>query len=527
MTDHSCEDGCSCGSTESTNIGYESNKDQYADSPFFDEIETLIDNFEGTTVYKSFQTIDQSLLTKNAIAINSFVAVQINNPSVDFKTIYPNLAERLEKLSYITTTELIDFYDYSYTNQHEFENYVLTRNPTLVLKDLEGFYSPQNMSETAMGAFCALVPNIFATLSTVKNIFSEIKDYGNDFSAILQKIQTGIDGFSVAASLDKLKAGILALVDTLIENIKNKKDNFTKSIRSFMGNSYTHNQGSSLERAANLAKKVEECTSESAKKSLKERIAGLISHAASTFQNLELEEIQFLILRFCDFIGEMEKVFDHMLRPLDDMQNSYLTSYTVLKNAGNVRTARAISAGAIRYDYETTDAGAATIRSTVSTRSGPSESGTGSAVTGITARPRRVDNVTPEEASIIMTDYTYDKVIAGTNFIKYAPGPQSNAEGSAGWNNVLLPEKVMLLRLAKTWGRQIRINSAWRTFGAPRSWHKSGQAFDLSITPSDHDEFALLAFEQGFGGFGSYPTFIHIDSRTPTTVYLRGTIRSL
>ena len=75
--------------------------------------------------------------------------------------------------------------------------------------------------------------------------------------------------------------------------------------------------------------------------------------------------------------------------------------------------------------------------------------------------------------------------------------------------------------LRNAWGRPLRVNSAYRdpiynarVGGAPRSMHKRGFAFDISVVGWTHEEkmkFKELAFEAGFTGFGGYNTFIHID----------------
>jgi hypothetical protein len=505
---------------------------KYKDSLFYDEIEKLIADYEKTSVFDALQNIDKKLLTENSIAINKFIQSEKNkiDPSdggtgtdtSSFSSSYPNLNERLNALPIITTAEIIDFDSFSFIGQESFINTINSSRPDLLLSTLNTFFAPQNISKTAMGSFCALVPNIFAKLNMIKNIFSDIQSFANYFSSILQKIQNfSLSGFTVAALIDRLKSQILGLVDKLVEDIKTKIANFANGIKDFIKSEFLFVQTAIFEKITTLKSNIDEFLSDLSVAKMKAKIEGLITHAISTFESLDLEEIQFLILRFCGFIGEMENLFGKKLKPFEDIQSSYNSSYNILQVSGNNSTARAIAAGAIRYNTAQISAGITTVRSIPG---GVSSAG---------PRARRVIEPTAEEISDLATNYSYEKVRAGTNLILYAPGPQSAAGGAAGWNNVLMLEKIMLLRLAKRWGRQIRINSAWRTFGVPRSWHKSGQAFDLNITPSDHDQFARLALLEGFGGIGSYDgtdglgRFIHIDSRTPTLIYRRGTIGSL
>lgn len=69
-------------------------------------------------------------------------------------------------------------------------------------------------------------------------------------------------------------------------------------------------------------------------------------------------------------------------------------------------------------------------------------------------------------------------------------------------------------------GRAFVVLSAYRSAlhnarvgGAPRSAHKDGIAFDIAL--EGHEPEALLAAcrAAGFGSFGRYPTFLHVDLR--------------
>lgn len=67
--------------------------------------------------------------------------------------------------------------------------------------------------------------------------------------------------------------------------------------------------------------------------------------------------------------------------------------------------------------------------------------------------------------------------------------------------------------------RPLRINSAYRSplhnarvGGAPKSRHKIGDAFDISLNNiPDRDALRRAAEAVGFSGFGLYRTFLHVD----------------
>ena len=79
-----------------------------------------------------------------------------------------------------------------------------------------------------------------------------------------------------------------------------------------------------------------------------------------------------------------------------------------------------------------------------------------------------------------------------------------------------------LQQLRNEWGRPLKINSAYRCLfhnakigGAPRSHHRLGNAFDISVSGMSEKEMEDLyqcAQRIGFSGFGFYKTFLHVDT---------------
>ena len=73
--------------------------------------------------------------------------------------------------------------------------------------------------------------------------------------------------------------------------------------------------------------------------------------------------------------------------------------------------------------------------------------------------------------------------------------------------------------LRDTIGKPLIINSAYRdpiynarVGGAPRSQHKLGKAFDISLRNHDLKELYFTAKKCGFTGFGFYSYFLHVDT---------------
>ncbi len=85
------------------------------------------------------------------------------------------------------------------------------------------------------------------------------------------------------------------------------------------------------------------------------------------------------------------------------------------------------------------------------------------------------------------------------------------------------PSLVALNKLRLSWGKPIRLNSAYRTAehnkqigGSPKSMHLVGKAFDCAVTDP---AFASLARSMGFNAIGYYSTFTHIDTRPDTVTW--------
>ena len=64
----------------------------------------------------------------------------------------------------------------------------------------------------------------------------------------------------------------------------------------------------------------------------------------------------------------------------------------------------------------------------------------------------------------------------------------------------------------------LTINSAYRcpvhnaqVGGAKTSYHLKGEAFDISTVHVDAKQLRAVAEKAGFTGFGTYPTFLHVD----------------
>jgi hypothetical protein len=312
-----------------------------------DSINSLITNFENTIVSTAFsenplnilistygsETVYQSLEALNSMLIRIAAPILPN---------YPMINNRIESGLPITPVEYTEFItQFLYTpislNREISTDYVR------VVSQLDQFFT-RNFTQSSMGSFCALAPNIFGALQGFFDTLEKFKD-------IINKIQN----FNVANLLEQLKQNILRTLDQIIQKLKNAIENF--SISNIIGNFQTFVNENILARVHELQTLALNFFSEENIQNLRNRIEGLINYAISLFRNPSLDEILYLIYRFCGFMGNLEEGLNAVRQPLDDFSRNYQRARTVIEATSGMNTARAVSEGAIRYDRPQRESG--------------------------------------------------------------------------------------------------------------------------------------------------------------------------
>ena len=104
----------------------------------------------------------------------------------------------------------------------------------------------------------------------------------------------------------------------------------------------------------------------------------------------------------------------------------------------------------------------------------------------------------------------------------YAPYFTPQEIACRGTGELLVNDAALtiLLRARLLADKAFTINSSYRSRlhnarvgGAPKSAHREGIAFDISLRGHDRDELLRQCREAGFGSFGKYKTFLHVDTR--------------
>jgi len=465
-------------------------------------IDFLIGDFEKRAVSTEISAAEDLIDTfgeeefKNSVNGTNIFFYKSKNPvapiaPVDF-SLYPNLEFRLNQGTSITLVEVAEF-----TKSNFFTPISLLQeyreNPSRALKQWDNYYN-KNFSKNSLGSFCALAPTIFGAISGFFTLAQDLAGKINDF---IGKIKN----FSVAGLIDNLKNQIKKVVDKVIENVKNIVEKF--SIQNIMSQVQTFVNETIVAKAMQIKEEVLSFFSEENIKKFKEKIDGLIAYAINLFKNPSLEEIQYLIYRFCSFIEQVEGLINGVKAPLDNFANNFDSAFNAVSSAGSINTIRAIQSGALRFDSDTrrvvTDDIQSRTRATGTSNPGPIAQADVDGVTSWSGTNGR-----------------------GDSRIRFGDGLQPGRMGEEGWIRVSPMARVYLMRVQQRFGRQLQVNSGYRSpeynrsvGGATRSKHSDGTALDISwsgMTIQNREEFINIAFEEGFLGIGRYGTrFVHID----------------
>lgn len=495
----------------------------YADSPYYEKIEPLFKQYQNSVSAVSTRELDNQLLVSNTAALNRFFANEVvSNPN--FASLYPDLFTRLETMPLVTPAEVQTVIDSSFLTLELFPNYLIPYNPTIPTL-FDDYYSPGKFGKSGMKSFCSLVPNIFGAYTELMNAFNDIKMFAGKITSILSAIQD----FSLAGLLEMLKKQALQVIDSIVQSVLAKVSAITGLFTRI--SNFRFNTNNVYSKMISEKQKIDEVLSKPSIDNLKSAIEGAIAFASSLFESLNIEEIQFLILRFCELIGGLENFFDNLIKPIQDIPNNFRQSFNFLKAANFGAAARSSAAGAFRLPSEQRAAAAAQIDSippTVVGGDGVQFGDEGFTIAGgiaVRRRAYRIEPITPEEMDVINNQMTFEQVKNGTSYVKLLLGQSYAIDGPKIWTNVRDTEKVMLYRLSKKLGKMLTVNSAYRSSYAqsiisgkdPGSWHISGQAFDVrmsSFSGMSLTQFEAIARSIGFSRVRPYhgEGFVHIDT---------------
>jgi hypothetical protein len=504
---------------ESRNTDSLISTDGFAYSPTIQiyQLDKLRADFEKNTVARSAYTDNfvslytQDTFNQGLITFNNFLLASSTNINLNLPVNYPLVNDRIAKGVAITTVEYIDFMEDVGYNPITIQGAVTT-GPKNVLS-LYNTHINGRFSKSTMGTFCELAPAIFGAIA---GFFTSIRNFANTINDIINKIQN----FSLAALLDTLKKKIMSVIENTIEKVKKIIENFSIDNLVSEVNKFFHDK--IINKFFLLKEKAMKFFESLNVENFKKKIEGIISYATNIFKDPKIEEIQFLIYRFCSFITQVEDLINSIKNPLEAFSNNYVYAGNILKSNSYPSTIDAVNAGANR----------------------PTEGDVAAAIArGISleaARGNQPPPTTEEKKDLPPWNEGQGNSILGFQGGWTAPpGAGCNGGmGSEGWeweSDIFFESKIYLMRVYKEFSRRtgisrIIVNSAYRSpkynqclrdrgvKAARNSFHMQGVAFDITWAgyPNNRDVFIEVARSFGFKGIGVYtgnPGFVHIDRR--------------
>jgi len=480
-------------------------------------IESLISQYETGIVYfeKDYEPIkfitDQygdadfysSVTNLNNYIIRDEIKVLITIDN------YPLLAERIKTGVIFSPIEVARFIsDFGYTPVGLSIGTSVVSNK--IITELEAFYT-ENFSNSTMGGFCALLPDVFGAVGIFFNALDDVEN-------LVNKLKNFSLDFSLKSLLDNLKKNITDIIDKVIEKVKGIIENF--SISNMIEKIETKIQETIALKFYDLKQKALEFFEAINIENFKKKIDALIDYSINIFKDPKIEEVQFLLFRFCSFISKIEEGMNELINPLDNYVNNYQTTMSVIKSRSSINTIRAVEAGAIRYDDTKTQTGVNAGRAAV-TEKGNIPPATAVEIGDLP----RWNNGNGDYRISFNGKFRKPRQTGGGN-----TGGMGD-EAPQAWNKVQPYVKLLLMRLraefSKEIGREIRLNmtSGYRppwyntqVGGHKNSYHKAFTAFDCvwdGMNSREKQIYARIARKVGFTEVLVYPkagsdsSFVH------------------
>jgi hypothetical protein len=423
---------------------------------------------------------------------------------------YPRVFERVQ-ISPLTPIEIANFMDqYQYTPQNlTFQTGILNSK---LLIELENFYT-QNLSSNVIGSFCSLMPNIFGAIGSFFTALSNIQDFISQITNFAANL---------GSLLSNLRDQLMQVVDRIVENVRSIIENF--SIDNIISEVRTFVEERIVSRFYEIREGILGFFNELNIENIRNRIRAMIDYAVKVFENPTLEEIQYLIYRFCNLASFIEETFNGLMNPLTIFRDNLQFSREAIMGRSMSNTARAVEAGATRLTPEEARGRSPQIIALSDPR--PDRPSWG---------PYNLNIIPPTADELEAIDLWNDgngneRIYFARNGSFFRTGACANfSPGRYGWENVSSTVRVMILRVQSKFGKRLRMQSGFRPEPynaclrsqgnrgvALRSYHTDGIALDVSWDGFDDasmEEFVRLAREEGFTRVRRYrsSSFVHVD----------------
>lgn len=485
------------------------------------------------------------VLYENTALFNNFIHIPYVQEMITPIT-YPRIAERIAKNSFVTPFEVESLvkeslvlqpetmFDGVYDKDTVTEFRVVSRTPPtvttgdvpvvgvgrpdidygdlvvfipderavqVILNEYEYYIGGTFKSDPALSSFCDMVPSIFEKIQRVTDVF-------NGFKKLVGIVSSGF-GFLK----DKIAGKSFSqLQDTVTSHVKRTFEREMKRLEAFKIDLVVKYKKMSARVAGKIRGLLDDArdffTAENMQ-NIQDRIKAQIEYVLDFFKEPDMEEIQFIIYRFCTLLTTLNGVFESKISPLKRIIQAYDETNLALSDYGTYKTAQAIRAGAYRVDPAIL---------TANRENYTNQLVQVSEQVGSNYNPSAIE-ITAEELDGV-TQWNNGN---GDSRISFR-GQWVTILGSIGWTKVDPRVRIMIMQVQKEFGKPLIINSGYRpepyntsVGGEDGSKHISGLALDVTwngfggSSSSEAQRFRSICSQKGFKGFGKYNTFMHVD----------------
>lgn len=432
--------------------------------------------------------------------------------------LYPDLEKRI-LIGNITALEYADFikqYNHSPNSAANKRN----SNPSTFLFELNSYYKA-SFSTSAIGGFCKLMPQIFGAIEAFFNLLEDIGEAIDDAIKFLNKIRNYKQELSnlskkkiVEKLIEEITEKILEFVDDIFLALEEAVFNF--DVTQFEEDPPPPAGQRIAKRAARLKAEATSFFTKDTKERIKAKFRKMINYAVGLFENPSLDEIQYLIARFCALATGVEALIKDVKSPINNFESKYTTVVNRIRNMSNDTTADAVRNGAVRVAPDVKRESINTMEQQWNYNSDVEQSTANldpsvirAIVDSYTPTGEVRNNIIPPSAREYGDLPSFQKIRDGQDSRFAFSGDWVKVLGAQGWNRLDEDLVVALMRLQEQLGFKITITSAWRSIqynasladSARESTHTQGLAVDIA-RPEIYSRFGDLRFIQIAGQAG-------------------------
>lgn len=431
-------------------------------------------------------------------------------------TSFPDLSARVQR-GQISVLEYSDFLDeFNYQPQAVISKSIY--DPSSLLFEMDSYYK-NSFSNSILGGFCKTIEQVFGAIDAFFDIIDQVQGFIADAVSFIRKLKSGKFFFEAAA-----KAAALALIKAIKDKIEEiicaaweriKKSLFNFNILNFINTVENFVDITVIKNAKRLRDETISILTEENCFLLVERIKKLFDYAVGILETPTLAEIQFLILRFCSFISNVEALLYDLKNPSQNFAIKYQTIVNRLERASFAASAVAVSAGATRFSKEKRKEKA----DQLAIKWSQGIDSTGLNIPTPTGQPPR--NPPPPTAQEIKDIPDYDTIKnGGSSVFSFVNNGKSFPDKEATWYMMDYTFLTAIMRIQAKIGKKFEVLDGWRSqqvhnkIGSTQSsYHMQGLALNISssnLTDDDISEIRKLAEPYHFS-ITSYGSYIHIE----------------